>query len=168
MELTKKIKNIVLAALFAAVIYLFTAYLHIPSHTGYTHVGDAFIYLAACLLPTPYAVGAGAVGAALADGLSGYAIWVIPSVIIKSLTALCFTSKTAKILCKRNILALIPSFFLCAGGYYLAEVIMTQNWAAPLAGIPGYCVQVALSAALFILLSITLDRMNFKKKFVFK
>ena len=162
---TVKIKNIVLAALFAAVIYVFTAFLHIPSHTGYTHVGDAFVYLAACFLPAPYAVGAGAVGAALADGLSGYAMWVLPSVVIKSLTALCFTGKASKILCKRNIFALIPSFVLCAGGYYLSEVIITQNWVAPLAGIPGYCIQVAMSAALFILLGLALDRMNFKKRF---
>ena len=47
------------AGIFTAIVFVFTAYLHIPSHTGYTHVGDGFIYLAACLLPLPYAMGTG-------------------------------------------------------------------------------------------------------------
>jgi uncharacterized repeat protein (TIGR04002 family) len=161
---SNKTKYIVLAALFAAIIFVVTAYIHVPSHNGYTHVGDAFIYLAGALLPTPYAVAAGAIGAALADGLTGYAMWMVPSIIIKSLTALLFTNKTQNILCLRNVLALIPSFVLCAGGYYLAEVIMVQNWVAPLAGIPGYCIQVSMSAVLFVGLSFVLDRMGFKRR----
>ena len=44
---TTKVKYLVLSAMFAALIFVLTAYLHIPSHTGYTHVGDAFIYMAA-------------------------------------------------------------------------------------------------------------------------
>lgn len=157
-------KNIVISALFAAIIFVVTAYVHIPSHTGYTHVGDAFIYLAASMLPTQYAAFAAAIGAALADGLSGFAIWVIPSVIIKSLTALAFSCKAEKIISKRNLLALIPAFIICAGGYYLAEVIMTQNLIAPLAGIPGYIIQVGLSSALYIVLGFALDKMGFKRR----
>ena len=40
-------RRICLTALMAAIIYVFTAYIHVPSHTGYTHVGDGFLYLAA-------------------------------------------------------------------------------------------------------------------------
>lgn len=160
----QKTKLLTITALFAALIYLVTAYLHIPSHTGYTHVGDAFIYLAGSLLPTPYAAAAGAIGAALADGLTGYAMWMLPSVIIKALTVLFFTAAVPKIICKRNLLALVPSFLLCAGGYYLAEGLMTGNFIAPLAGIPGYVTQVGLSAALYLGLGFALDRLGFKKQ----
>ena len=45
----EKIKLMCFAGIFTAIVFVFTAYLHIPSHTGYTHVGDAFIYLAASL-----------------------------------------------------------------------------------------------------------------------
>ena len=62
-----KTQQLCLAAGFAAIIYLFTAFFHIPSHTGYTHIGDAFVYLAGAMLPAPYAIGAGAVGAVLSD-----------------------------------------------------------------------------------------------------
>lgn len=65
MRESKKLRLLCLAALFAGAIAVTTAYLlHIPIPTGgYIHLGDALIYLAACLLPAPYAVGAAMVGA---------------------------------------------------------------------------------------------------------
>ncbi|CDG01693.1 ECF transporter S component [Clostridium chauvoei] len=54
-----KTKRIVLTALFAAIICITTAFIfHIPTgmNGGYIHIGDAFIYIAASLLPTPYAI----------------------------------------------------------------------------------------------------------------
>lgn len=164
MQQNSKTKLLTITALFAALIYLVTAYLHIPSHTGYTHVGDAFIYLAASLLPTPYAAAAGAIGAALADGLTGYAMWMLPSIIIKALTVFCFTAKATTVFTRRNLLGLLPAFLLCAGGYYVAEGLMTGNFVAPLAGIPGYVTQVTLSATLYLALAFALDRMGFKKR----
>ena len=91
------VKLLSVSAMFAAMIYIFTAFFHIPSHTGYTHVGDAFVYLAGSLLPTPYAVAASAAGGMLADLLGGYAMWMPGTGVIKALTALCFTSKARTI-----------------------------------------------------------------------
>ena len=83
-----RLRRLCQCAIFAAVIYVFTAYLHVPSFNGYTHIGDGFLYLAASLLPTGYAAAAGAVGAGLADLLSGYSIWApaagIPGYLIQS------------------------------------------------------------------------------------
>lgn len=93
----EKIKLMCITGVFTAITYIFTAYFHIPSHTGYTHIGDAFIYIAACLLPLPYAATVGAVGALLADCLTGFAIWAPASVIIKSLAFLCFSRQNQKI-----------------------------------------------------------------------
>lgn len=158
-----KMKLLCISAVFAALVYVFTAYLHIPSHTGYTHVGDALVYLAACLLPTPYAAFSGACGALLADCLTGFAIWAPGSVVIKALTVLCFSCGGERIVTKRNLLALIPAWALCIGGYYLYEAVITQNFVAPAAGIPGYIVQSALSSALFLLVGFALDKLNIKK-----
>ena len=55
---TNKLLLLVLSALFAAMITVMTAFLfHIPIgvNGGYLHFGDALIYLAASMLPTPYA-----------------------------------------------------------------------------------------------------------------
>jgi len=157
------IKLLSLTAIFTAVIYLFTAYLHIPSHTGYTHVGDAFIYLAACLLPTPYAVFAGSFSALLADCLTGFAIWAPASVIIKGVSVLFFCRK-GKIIRAKNILAFVFSAFVCIGGYYLYEALIFSNFVSALAGIMGYITQSVLSGVLFIILGIALDKIDFKKR----
>lgn len=147
----------------AALVFVATAVVHIPSHTGYIHVGDAFIYLAACLLPHPYAAAAGAVGAALSDALTGYAIWVPGTVIIKAAAVFFFTARRDKLLCPRNLLALLPSFAVCIGGYYVYEALITSNWVAPLAGLLPSLMQCVASAVVFVLLAAALDRLKLKK-----
>ena len=158
-----KLKNICLAGIFTALVFVFTAYLHIPSHTGYTHVGDGFIYLAACILPLPYAVFTGAVGALLADCLTGFAVWAPGSLVIKAVTVLFFTAKGKNIISKRNLFALISGALICCGGYYLYESIITGNFISPLAGIPGYLTQSLLSSILYVVLGFSLDKLKFKE-----
>ena len=166
-----KIKLLALSGMFAAIIYVLTAYLHIPKVAGYTHAGDGMIYLAACILPTPYAVGAAAIGGALADGLSGFLIWMPATIVIKAVTALFFTNKKEKILNLRNILGIIPSLILCVVGYSLYEgIVMAKGFSksaiiAAFGQTPAYCIQVLASTILFILLAFALDKINFKRKF---
>lgn len=161
-----KIKLMCLSGIFTAVVFVFTAYLHIPSHTGYTHVGDGFIYITACLLPLPYAAFVGAGGAFLADCLTGYAIWSPASIIIKTLAVLFFSCRTKRIVEFRNIFALLPASLLCIGGYYFYESLITKNFVAPLSGIPGYITQSVLSSVLFLVLGLAIDKLYIKEKFL--
>ena len=162
----QKIRLMCIAGIFTAIVFVFTAYLHIPSHTGYTHVGDGFIYLAACMLPLPYARFVGAGGALLADCLTGYAIWAPGSIIIKSVAVLFFSRKSARIISIRNLLALIPAWAVCIGGYYLYEALITGNFVAPLSGIPGYITQSVLSSILFVVAGLAMDKFNAKNTLV--
>lgn len=166
-----KIRRLTAAGVFAALIYVFTAYLHIPTGAGYTHTGDGLIYLAACLLPTPYAMAAGAIGGALSDGLSGFLVWLPATVIIKAVTALFFSSKGEKILTLRNVLGIIPSGILCIIGYSLYEgTVMAGelSWTAITAAFtqtPAYCIQIGASTVLFVVVALLLDKVGFKKMF---
>ena len=160
---SKQIKLMCITGVFTAIVFVTTAYLHIPSHTGYTHVGDGFIYLAACMLPLPYGIFVGAVGALLADCLTGFAIWAPGSIIIKAAAVLLFSRKSEKIFTLRNALALIPASAICIGGYYLYESIITMNFVAPLAGIPGYITQSVLSSILFVIVAFAMDKLKFKQ-----
>ena len=162
----QKIRLMCIAGIFTAIVFVFTAYLHIPSHTGYTHVGDGFIYLAACMLPLPYAMFVGAGGALLADCLTGYAIWAPGSIIIKTVAVLFFSRKSARIISIRNLLALIPAWAVCIGGYYLYEALITGNFVAPLSGIPGYITQSVLSSILFVVAGLAMDKLNTKNTLV--
>ena len=162
----QKIRLMCIAGIFTTIVFVFTAYLHIPSHTGYTHVGDGFIYLAACMLPLPYAMFVGAGGALLADCLTGYAIWAPGSIIIKTVAVLFFSRKSARIISIRNLLALIPAWAVCIGGYYLYEALITGNFVAPLSGIPGYITQSVLSSILFVVAGLAMDKLNAKNTLV--
>lgn len=153
------------SGIFAALVLVCTAFLQIPAHTGYIHVGDAIIYLAACLLPWPYAVAVGVIGCGLADVISGFAIWAPASLLIKGLSVLAFR-RQGKILCLRNMLALIPAWVLCIGGYYAYEVLITQNAIAPLAGMLGSTFQCLVSSMLFVFLGYLFDKLNIRRIFL--
>lgn len=160
-------KNLVLAALFAALTFVLTAYFfHVPVgvNGGYIHFGDSMIYLAASMLPLPYAMAAGAIGAGLSDLMSGGVMWVIPTVIIKALMAAMFTAKQDKVLGKRNALALIPAALICLVGYYLAESIIMGNFLVGLPSAPLTFIQSAGSSALYVLLALAFDKANLKQK----
>lgn len=59
----------------------------VPSAFGYTHLGDCMIILTVCLFGTRRGVLAGAIGAGLSDFLAGYAVWVLPTMLLKGLWA---------------------------------------------------------------------------------
>jgi uncharacterized repeat protein (TIGR04002 family) len=152
-EKRERLRLMVLTALLTAIVYILTAYLHIPVGRGYVHLGDGVLYLAACVLPLPHGIFVGSVGAALADCLSGFHLWAPASAIIKALTVLCFTRKSKKLLCTRNILALPLAALLCVGGYYIYEALLYGSFLSPLASIPGNLIQSLCSSALFLILS---------------
>ena len=168
---TKHIQLICVTGLFAAMIYVLTAWLHIPTGAGYTHAGDGLIYLAASMLPTPYAMAAGAIGAGLADGLSGFGVWLPGTIVIKAITALCFSRKTEKIICVRNLLGIIPALVICVVCYSLYEGIFMAGGFSKSAIIsafgqtPAYCIQVLASSILYIVLGLAFDKAGLKKKF---
>lgn len=159
-----------MTALFAAIICLMTAYIfHIPTgiNGGYIHLGDAFIYLAACILPTPYAMTAGALGGALADLLTAPA-WMPATLLIKMLITVPFTSKKGRIITIRNIVALILGVVITVLGYFIAEGIMFGTWsfAVFLPSAIGNLIQGTGSAVVFLFFGMALDKMNFKKRFM--
>jgi len=160
----KQLYTLVITALFAAMICVTTAYIfHIPFGTngGYVHVGDALIYLAAALLPTPYAMLAGALGGSLADLLTA-PLWAPATFMIKMLLALPFTCKKATVLSGRNLFAVVPAALISFLGYWAAEWVLFGTWAAVLPTLAGSLIQSGSSAVLFIALGFALDRMQFK------
>ena len=158
-----------ISGIFTALVFAVTAYLHIPTANGYIHVGDGLIYLAACILPLPYAIAVSAGGALLADCLTGFAIWAPGSVLIKTATVFLFSSKKNSIVNLRSLTALLPSTVICAGGYYLYEALIYQNLISPIAGIPASLTQSVASSVLFIIVGLSADKLHLKKsKFIAK
>jgi TIGR04002 family protein len=167
-EQQKLIQNIVKTALFAAIILAVTGYLpRIPvagGAGGYIHLGDVIIYIAASILPTQYACIAGALGAGLADAMTGFAIWSPATMIVKALMAVMFTPKSAKTLPVRNIIAVLPAGIICVVGYYLYECLLTSSFTVPLVSVPFNLIQAGLSAVIYIIFAFALDKINIKSK----
>ena len=160
----KHTKLLCISAIFSALVFVTTAYLHIPTYNGYVHCGDGFIFIAASILPMPYAIAVGVLGAMLADLVTGYAIWAPGSMIIKGLLALLFTCKANKIITKRNLIMLLPAALISAAGYYLYEVLITGSFLASLSGIPGSLIQALTSSIIYVALGTAMDKYNLKKK----
>lgn len=153
-----------MSGIFSAVVFVITAYLQIPTYNGYVHCGDGFIFIAACMLPMPYSIAVGVLGAMLADLLTGFAIWAPGSMIIKGLLALLFTCKSNKIITKRNLIMLLPAAFISAVGYYLYEALITGSFIASLSGIPGSLTQAVASSIVYVVIGVAMDKYDVKKK----
>ncbi|MCL2518412.1 MAG: TIGR04002 family protein [Oscillospiraceae bacterium] len=159
------IKKLVMAALFAAVIMLVTGYSAFRiTGNGYIHLGDIFVYLAASFVPFPYGLAAAAVGAGLADLLVGSAIWIPGTFIIKALMALMFINNKKRVLCLRNVIAAVLAGLICTGGYYFYEAVIVGSLKVPLASIPFNLIQAGVSAAMYIIIALALDKINIKQK----
>lgn len=166
-------KTLVTAAMFAAMITILTAFFQIKIgiNDGYIHFGDSIIYLAACILPAPYALCAASIGGALADILSGAAIWAIPTAIIKALNVVPFVlmmsylkkeNKADKIISKGTIFMAIISGLITVLGYYVAEGIMFGFTAALLSSLLRGLIQPIGSAIVFYAIGLALDKAKFK------
>ena len=153
------LRRLIFSALFAAVIFVATLYLKVPLPVmGYVHLGDGIIFLAATLLPMPYAICAAAIGAAFADLMAGYTQYILATFILKALTAACFSAVKGNSVNIRNLIAIIPAIILNTGGYYLFEALIYDSFVSPLANIPFNVVQSVCGAIIFVLLGVMIDK----------
>lgn len=162
----KTTKNICFTAMFAAMIFGLTM-LHIPVGAGgYIHVGDSIIYIVSLLMGGPWAFLAAAIGAALADIVSGFAVYAIPSLIIKVLVAVPFVAvskKCQKLLSFKTAMFAVLSGVITVLGYYIAELILYGRGAV--ADIPANIIQAVGSAVVFVALALALDKADIKKRY---
>lgn len=152
---TKKsvnVKSLCFTALMAALIFVFTYTFKIPLGTGYTHLGDAVIFLSIALLGSKKSSLAAGIGAALGDLVGGYAQWIAPTFFIKLIMVLICGVFAEKIIKKK-----LPGYIIGAvlGGlfqivaYTVVKVILFDK-AYALTTLPELIIQtvVGIVAAL--------------------
>ena len=159
-----KVRNLTMTGIMAALITIMTAYIcHVPVgvNGGYVHFGDSLIYLAAVLLPRPYALAAAAIGGGMADLLTA-PMWTLATVIIKMLIILPFTNKATKIVTARNVLATVLAYFISGLSYFLAEYLLFGTWSVLLVSMSQSLIQSGGSAVFFVIFGLALDKMKVK------
>lgn len=160
----QRLRLFVLAAVFLALIFILTAIVQIPlpAGTGYIHLGDMMLYLAASMLPLPYAIAAASLGEALADVATGYAFFAPATLVIKAVMVLCLTSKRSTLLCGRNVVAVFGSGLFGVWAYYLYESIIYGSFVSPLAAIPMELLKVVINGVAYLVIAKALDSVRIK------
>ena len=154
-------------AIFAAGIFIVTYLFQFKLLFGANiNLGDTLIYLIASILPAPFAMASGAIGASLADTLSGYPIWVPADIIIKSLLVIYFTRNRDNILCKRNFIAVFlagATGLLC---YFIYDYFFVSfNIVTAFANEIGVgFLQPIACGILYIFVAVALDKAHIKQR----
>lgn len=172
---SERVKILALTGLFAALITVATTFVRIPvAHNGYYHAGDSIIYIAASILPAPYAMLASSIGGAMADVVAGAPEWIIATAVIKPINTIPFIlvryflkkqNKDDKILHPAYIAMLLPaSLITIIGYYYIAAGIMFGFDIAFLSIFVTGWIQPVASGIVYLMLGAALDGIKFKSK----
>jgi uncharacterized membrane protein len=150
------LREIVLTALFVALVAVATMVIKIPTGAtqGYLNVGEAVIFWAALWLGPRTGAIAGGVGSAMADVLTGYAIWAPWTLAIKGAEGLLVGLLAHRTFARGHALTAGVVGAMVAGaawmvlGYYLASVVVLHGFAPALATIPENGLQGLASVVL--------------------
>lgn len=155
-----KILRLVTAALMSAITCVATLTLQIPNGIGgYIHPGDAFVILSGIILGPFYGgLGAG-IGSMLADLLSGYVQYALPTFCIKALAAILAYLLYRLIRIKLRFIAVIFGGILAGAvvtiSYFLYDGFLYGSFASSALGIPGNLLQnltgIVLSTLIYVL-----------------
>lgn len=164
-----KVKDITYIGLFAALIFIFTYTFKIPSITGvgYGHLGDMFILVAVWVLGRKKAPLAAGIGAALADIISGYAVWALPTFVIKFAFALITGLIAEKIFnekFKGYLLGSLVGGVFHVLAYFLVSSLIGGGIEAALAMLPTDLGQTLVGFVLGNIVIFTLSRSSFGRE----
>lgn len=147
------VKKITFTGLFAALIFIFTFTFKIPSISGlgYAHLGDMFIIISVWMLGRKHAPLAAGIGAALADIASGFAIWALPTFMIKFIMASIIGIIAEKILEEKYMGYLIGTIvggLVHIAGYLLAWIVIGGGMAAAVGAFVPLSIQTLIGIVL--------------------
>ena len=125
---TKKLTRV---SLFAALACILRIVPKVPFGAGYVHFGDCIIYVSAILLGPISGAAVGAIGHSLADFISGFPVFCIPTFIIKGIMGFVIGKIVhGHIDAKHFVIGALAAFIIVTGGYFLAEWLLISYEAA--------------------------------------
>lgn len=127
----ERLLKLCFAAMFAALICVATVIIQVPGPSGgYMHLGDCFILIGSWVLGPVYGFAASAIGSAIADATTGFAVYIPGTVLIKgvmaSLAALimhAFIKRTPGYRLVGFFVSGIVSEVFMVSGYFLYETL---------------------------------------------
>lgn len=149
-------RRIVVTALGMALVCILTMAIKVPLPAeGYAHLGNFPIFLFAAFFGPLTGFLAGGVGSAMADLLSGFGHWALPTLIIKGIMGLLIGVIAKNKHCTINMGA-PRTFFACllgliemTLGYTIAGALMTGNIITGISAIWGYIGEGVIGIIIF-------------------
>lgn len=171
MERNSNVKSIAETGIFMAIVFIGVYFIKIPSPGGYAHIGDSMIFLTVLFLGTKRGAIASGVGAAIADILGGYMVWVIPTLVFKGVMAYVMGTLITKKAFGLHGRALWIVSAIIGGiaqsiGYTIVRAFV-YGPAIAVASIAGLAFQVISGVIIALVLSEALRKTALKDKFAF-
>ena len=160
-------KDLVETALLTTLVFVATAFINIRlpilSSGGLVHLGNVILFAAAILFGKKKGAIAGAVGMAIFDLSSGWALWAPFTLVVRGIMGyvvgtIAYSNNKNGDNFLINILAVFVSGIWMIIGYYITEVILYGNLLAPVASIPGNITQLVVGLVLGLPLAKILKR----------
>ena len=161
----RKVRNLVMTALFAALGYVATAVLMVPSPTGgYLNLGDTVVLLGAYLLGPVYGAVAGGIGPAMADLLGGYTMYVPGTLAIKALMGVLAASlyrKIGRVGVVGVLICGVAAEAVMVLGYWIYDGVLVGSLLGSAVGIPSNLVQAAFGVIASTVLLMALRKSSY-------
>ncbi len=145
-----------------ALTFVATAFINIRlpimANGGLVHLGNVPLFLSAILFGKKTGAVAGAFGMGLFDLLSGWTAWAPFTFIIVGIMGYVVGSIAEKKTTLWYSVAVLAALLIKIIGYYIAEVILYQNWATPLMSIPGNIIQVVVAGVIVVPTAVALRK----------
>lgn len=138
-------RTISINALAIALVCLSTMFLQFPIPLGYAHLGNCFILISGVFFGPVTGLLAGGIGSALSDLLTGYAQWIIPTLIIKGIMGFVIgyianrTGLTVNMFKIRTAIAGVVGIVIMVIGYFIGGSILYGSIYTGATQIPGTC-----------------------------
>mgnify|MGYP002277289748 CR=1 FL=1 len=151
----QKVRKLVLSALMAALVYVATSIIQIPSPVnGYVNLGDCFVLLSGWLLGPWYGAAAAGIGSMLVDLLGGYMSFVPGTLIIKFLDAMA-AALIVKALGRKTysyVVGGLAGEAIMVAGYFVYEALALQLGMGAAAGVLANVGQGAVGLVIALVL----------------
>ena len=171
MNQSERIKNLCETALFIAIVFLGVFIIKFPGPFGYAHIGDSMIFLAVLMLGGKRGAVAGGIGAAIADLVAGYTIWIVPTLICKASMALVMGALINKHVfgLKGRVLWIVSALAggLTQGiGYFIFWYVLFGK-AAAFAAVSGLIFQAVVGIVIAFVISEALQKTSLRNHFIY-
>ena len=144
----------------AAFVFIATFIPKIPIPLGYAHLGDAAIFLVIFVCGSRIGILSGVTGSAFADLLSGFPMWILPTIFIKAGMAEIFF----KLRDKNILLGLIAASLFMTFGYTFAGAFLYGSLAAGFSSTPGLLLKSAVNIVVAVTIISAIKNKNFFNK----